>query len=319
MKYECSLIEDLLPLYKDGICSGVSKTVVEEHIAECPHCREMLNDLNDTEIDEAILKEKDNVLGSQSKFFKRKSAIAGSIIAAIFAIPILVCLIVDLASGNGLGWFFIVLAAMMIPSSLFVVPFLVPKNRMFATMSSFTASVILLLGVCCVYTGGNWFFVAASGVLFGLTVLFSPFIACRRPVKDYLKNFKGLTVMTADTITFFLMILCIGLAVKEAGFFSTALSISIPLIVMAWIIFVIIRYLPFNGLVKAGICIMALCLFAYFGTYLILYLTIWRRGGVIVTSGINLSIPSMIGGLILGVIFIVIGIISGTKKGGKNE
>ena len=88
-----------------------------------------------------MIREKEDVIGSQSKFFKRKSALAGSIIAAIFALPILICLIVNLAEGNGLGWFFIVLAAMFIPTSLIVVPLMVPKNRMLLTMGAFTFSV----------------------------------------------------------------------------------------------------------------------------------------------------------------------------------
>ncbi|MBR5943807.1 MAG: zf-HC2 domain-containing protein, partial [Lachnospiraceae bacterium] len=48
MKYECKVIEDLLPLYKDGICSEESKKAVEEHLNECPECRKMLDELNDT-------------------------------------------------------------------------------------------------------------------------------------------------------------------------------------------------------------------------------------------------------------------------------
>ena len=66
--------------------------------------------MSDVTIDEKIVKEKDEVINSQARFFKRKSAFAGSIIGLIFSIPILVCLIVNLATGAGLTWFFIVLA-----------------------------------------------------------------------------------------------------------------------------------------------------------------------------------------------------------------
>ena len=176
MRFECDVIEDLLPLYRDGACSEASTRAVEEHIKECSKCAKILEELKDTEIDELIVREKDNIIGSQSKYFRRKSAIAGIVVAAIFALPILICLIVNLASGHGLTWFFIVLASMMIPTSLFVVPLMAPKNRMFWTMISFTASIILLLAVCCIYSRGNWFFVAASSVLFGLCMCFMPFI-----------------------------------------------------------------------------------------------------------------------------------------------
>ena len=38
MKLPCDMIQDLLPLYHDGVCSQVSKTIVEEHLKECPDC-----------------------------------------------------------------------------------------------------------------------------------------------------------------------------------------------------------------------------------------------------------------------------------------
>jgi hypothetical protein len=143
MKYNCDLISDLLPLYKDDICSEATKKIVEEHLAECTECRKMLADMSDVTIDEKIVKEKDEVINSQAKFFKRKSAFAGSIIALIFSIPILVCLIVNLATGAGLTWFFIVLAGILVAASLIIVPLMVPENKMFTTMASFTGSVLL--------------------------------------------------------------------------------------------------------------------------------------------------------------------------------
>ena len=43
MKTSCSIIEDLLPLYADGVCSQDSRCLVDEHIAECPECMRKLN------------------------------------------------------------------------------------------------------------------------------------------------------------------------------------------------------------------------------------------------------------------------------------
>ena len=42
MDVTCNVIEDLLPLYADGICSEDTKTIIEHHIAVCPECREKL-------------------------------------------------------------------------------------------------------------------------------------------------------------------------------------------------------------------------------------------------------------------------------------
>lgn len=42
MIFTCNVIDDLLPLYADGICSEDTKTVVERHAAECEECRKKL-------------------------------------------------------------------------------------------------------------------------------------------------------------------------------------------------------------------------------------------------------------------------------------
>ena len=68
MKYECDLIEDLLPLYIDSACGKTSKQIVEEHLAECEKCSEMLKSYKDTEIDEAIVKEKQEIIDSRRDF-----------------------------------------------------------------------------------------------------------------------------------------------------------------------------------------------------------------------------------------------------------
>jgi len=319
MKYECDMIADLLPLYKDGVCSESSIKAIEDHLAECPSCKDMLSMLSDNKIDEEMIKEREEVIESQSKLFKRKSAVAGSIVAAVFAIPILVCLIVNLVNGSGLGWFFIVLAAMFIPTSLIVVPLMVPKYKMLYTMCSFTFSVILLLGTCCLYTKGNWFLTAASSVFFGLTVAFGPFIVARRPVRAYLGNFKGLILMGAYTLTFATMLLCIGLTVKTPGFFGMAFGISAPLLGVAWIVFLIIRYLPVNGLMKAGAAIAAFTLSMYGASYLMAFLL---REPLNPNEVQVTSYPQPIGiviGLVLGAIFFIIGLLTWRFGGKKNE
>lgn len=42
MNLSCKVIQDLIPLYQDGICSEESKALVEEHLAQCENCRALL-------------------------------------------------------------------------------------------------------------------------------------------------------------------------------------------------------------------------------------------------------------------------------------
>ncbi len=46
MKYSCDVIQDLLPLYYDEVCSMESRHIVEEHIRECMYCKKVYEELS---------------------------------------------------------------------------------------------------------------------------------------------------------------------------------------------------------------------------------------------------------------------------------
>lgn len=50
MKINCSIVDDLLPLYLEDICSDDSKAALEEHLQECPACREKLARMKNSDI-----------------------------------------------------------------------------------------------------------------------------------------------------------------------------------------------------------------------------------------------------------------------------
>lgn len=52
MKVECEVIRDLMPLYVDGAASEGSRAMVEEHLAECEPCQEMLEEMRQEVISE---------------------------------------------------------------------------------------------------------------------------------------------------------------------------------------------------------------------------------------------------------------------------
>ena len=90
MKIECKVIEDLLPLYSDNVCSDESKKIVEEHLQECEICRNMLDNMAVVQVTH-IEKEENEKSASVKKGFKKihRRWIA-SIVAVIVLIPLLV-------------------------------------------------------------------------------------------------------------------------------------------------------------------------------------------------------------------------------------
>ncbi len=203
MKTDCDVIRDLLPLYADDVCSDGSRRMIEEHLLECQDCSAMLEKLRKQEIETGLREEKEQVIEYQSKRFRRRSTTVGSVTSGVFMIPILVCLIVNLTSGAGLGWFWIVLSGLAVAASLIIVPMMVPRDKLFWTFCAFCASVVILLAVCSFQGGQAWFFVAASGFLFGMSVVFLPFVLRARPMKELIGSFsKPLTVIAVDAILF---------------------------------------------------------------------------------------------------------------------
>ena len=222
MNKNCEVIRDLLPLYADDVCSGRSRELIEEHLQECPDCSAMLEKLRTHEIETDLQEEKEQVIEYQAKRFRRRSATVGSVVSGLFMIPVVVCLIVNLASGSPLGWFFIVLAGLAVAASLVLVPLMMPENKLFWTFCAFTMSLLLLLAVTCFYSHGNWFFTAASAVLFGLSVCFLPFLIRAKPVREMIGGFsRPLLVLAVDVILFANMMNMISLWTKSI--FTTAL------------------------------------------------------------------------------------------------
>ena len=47
MKLPCKVIEDILPMYYDSVCSKESASLIEEHLKDCTNCRNILSQLQD--------------------------------------------------------------------------------------------------------------------------------------------------------------------------------------------------------------------------------------------------------------------------------
>ena len=215
MNTDCNVIRDLLPLYADDVCSDASRQLVEAHLQDCPDCAAVLRGLQDHQMETELKTERDDVIRTLARRFRNRSAAAGAIVAGIFAVPVLVCLIVNLASGTALSWFYIVLASMLVLASLTVVPLMAPENKLLWTFCAFCVSLVILLAVCCICTHGSWFWIASSASLFGLGLIFLPFVARAKPVKAWIGSANSaLMVAAADVILFANMMNMISLGSK---------------------------------------------------------------------------------------------------------
>lgn len=70
MNISCNVIEDLLPLYHDGVCSEDSRKLVEEHLKTCKKCGNMKEEL-DSEPEENGVDDKKAIQGIRKSIRKR--------------------------------------------------------------------------------------------------------------------------------------------------------------------------------------------------------------------------------------------------------
>ena len=226
MKTDCDVIRDLLPLYADDACSAASRAVVEEHLGECPDCSEMLQRLKEDEIETGLLEEKESVIDYAVRRFRRRSAAVGSAVSGAVLVPALIVLAI-VFTGPSLSWVSVVLAALCVPAS-------------------FTASLLLLLGVACLYTRGDWFWIASSGVLFGLSVIFLPFLIRARPLRRLIGSANRVLIVIGADVALFINLLNM---ISTRGHL-TLNSLLFSLAVIGGIAFVIYEIVRKTGAVK---------------------------------------------------------------------
>lgn len=126
---------------------------------------------------------------------------------------ILICFIVNLAVQHTLSWFWIVLASVLLAASLTLAPALVSmrpaleRYKWAVSLGCAAASLELLLLICCLYTGGNWFWVAFAGTIFGLSLALLPFLLPTLPLPAALAGRKTSLYLGLETVLLILLLL----------------------------------------------------------------------------------------------------------------
>ena len=91
MKYPCEMIQDLLPLYLDGVCSEESKKAIEKHLQECSGCKEFFHAMREADGMEIGSLNADRERQKAASFQAvKKKLFRKQILAAVAAVVILV-------------------------------------------------------------------------------------------------------------------------------------------------------------------------------------------------------------------------------------
>ena len=91
MKLPCKIVEDMLPIYYDGVCSKESAMLIEEHLKNCTQCSRLLTDLHtEIEISEKPVDDLKPLVRIQKKWKKSKRVYLRTGICVTLAVLVLV-------------------------------------------------------------------------------------------------------------------------------------------------------------------------------------------------------------------------------------
>ncbi len=89
MKLPCKVIEDMLPMYYDKVCSEESVALIDEHLKDCPHCNYIFSELRSSiEIPENPVDDMKPLKRIQKTYRKMKMYWLIAVFAILLLIPV---------------------------------------------------------------------------------------------------------------------------------------------------------------------------------------------------------------------------------------
>lgn len=89
MKLPCEIIDDLLPLYEDGVCNETTKDAVREHLDSCPRCRGRMTE-NTLSVPEAPFEDAGRESAAAKKSFQKVKRVWITSLAVVLAVALLI-------------------------------------------------------------------------------------------------------------------------------------------------------------------------------------------------------------------------------------
>lgn len=158
-------------------------------------------------------------------------------------------------------WFAVAGISVLFGMTLVFLPFLLPKlalpvyfegRKISLYLVLETVLLLLLLLICCIYTGGDWFAVAAFGVLFGLGFVIVPVLLHQLPLPEGAKPHKWALYFFVQTALLIGVVAVSDMWAGSKTFWSVSLPVTIASVLLPWGLLLAVRYLPANGWFRAA-------------------------------------------------------------------
>lgn len=182
-----------------------------------------------------------------------------------YVVALIPCFICNLAINKTLSWFWIVLSALVLAFTFTNLPKLIKKHRLILIPLFEYLALVLLLGVCCVYTRGNWFWIPTLAVLLGLTMIFAPIYITKYDIFSKIKKYNDFISVAVDFLMLNMLLLIINLYTlpyTNWWYVSIALPISLAVYLIVNLL-LCVRFLKTNRFIKTSIILFLIDIFIY--------------------------------------------------------
>ncbi len=241
----------------ESAVSKWEKDVAHPDITLLPKLGEILevseHELITASIDDQSRKEK-----VQAKKWRNLSFSWSLFFYIAYAIAIATCFICNLAINKSLTWFWIVLSSLTLSFTFTNLPKYIKKYKLIFIPLSMYLALTLLLGVCCIYTKGNWFLVATLSVLFGLVVIFTPIYINKYKAFKNIRKFGDFVSVAIDYVMLNILLITLDIFTVINGYANNHwfFKLGFPLTLACYLmlnILMTVRFLKVNNLLKTSI------------------------------------------------------------------
>ena len=188
---------------------------------------------------------------------------------------------------SGGDWFSMAGMSVLFGLSLFILPVVLRQlplpvlegRRLSVYLVVETALLELLLLTGCLYSGGDWFPMAAVGVLFGLSMFIVPVLLWQLPLGAFAARNKLLVWFIVETALLFVL-LAVG-QWYSGGHWLWSIGVPVTLVGLAlpWGLMAVGRYLPLGPWARGSLC------FVWLGLWM--WLSPWAVDRVMLVNGWN--------------------------------
>ena len=241
----------------ESAVSKWEKNIAHPDITLLPTLSEILG-VTEHELITASIDKQSRVEKVQAKKWRTLSFSWSLFFYISYVIALIPCFICDLAINKGLTWFWIVLSALVLAFTFINLPKFIKKYKLILLPLSMFLSLCLLLGVCCLYTGGNWFWVASLSVLLGVVIIFTPIYFSKYKVFAKIKKFADFISIGIDFVMLNLLLFVIYSFTISNGYSNNNwyFKIALPVVLTVYLflnILLAVRFLKINRLLKTSI------------------------------------------------------------------